>query len=289
MDEPVGRLVARSAMGGVLMGLANLVPGISGGTMLVAAGVYTRFIEAVSDVTTLRFRPRSLVHLASVGLAALAAIVLLAGPVKGLVTDHRWVMYSLFIGLTLGGVPVVWRLARGGSAAFALGAVAGLAVMAVTAFTRPGGEGALAWWALLLGGVAGAAAMVLPGISGAYILLVLGQYEPILGAVDRVKHGELMEPVLFLAPFALGVALGIAGISNLLKWLLAHEAQPTLGVLLGLLVGSVLGIYPFQESVAKGAPRVFFTPTAVQVAAALGLVVSGFLATLLVDRLGRGK
>ena len=89
------------------MGLANLVPGISGGTMLLAAGVYPGFISAIAEVTTFRFRFRSLILLASVVGSAALAILLLAGSVKDLVVDHRWIMYSLFIGLTLGGVPLV--------------------------------------------------------------------------------------------------------------------------------------------------------------------------------------
>jgi len=288
-EEPLRGLVARGATGGVLMGLANLVPGISGGTMLVAAGVYRRFIEAVAEVTTLRFRSRSVVLLATVAVAALSAIVLLAGPVKHLITDHRWVMYSLFIGLTLGGVPLVWRLAKGGSVAFGIGTCAGIVVMALTVFTRPEAQGATAWWALALGGAAAAAAMILPGISGAYLLLVLGQYETILGAIDQVKHGSFAEPLETLAPVGIGVLAGIVGVSNLLRWLLAHFEQATLGVLMGLLVGSVLGIYPFQEAVAKGEPRVYFTPAIWQVAVGLLLVGVGFGATSVVGHLGRGK
>jgi len=288
-NEPLRGLVVRGATGGILMGLANLVPGISGGTMLVAAGVYRRFIEAVAEVTTFRFRSRPVMLLATVAVAALSAIVLLAGPVKLLVTEHRWVMYSLFIGLTLGGVPLVWRLAKGGSLAFGIGTCAGIVVMAVTVFTRPEGHFATEWWGLALGGAAAAAAMILPGISGAYLLLVLGQYETILGAIDQVKHGSFAEPLGTLAPVAAGVLAGIVGVSNLLRWLLARFEQSTLGVLMGLLVGSVLGIYPFQEAVAKGEPRVYFTPAVWQVAVGLLLVGAGLAATAIIGRLGRGK
>ena len=95
-------LAVRSLFGGALMGLANLVPGISGGTMLLATGIYPRFIEALADVTRFRYRVQSLWVLGCVVGAAGLGILLLAGTLKGLVIDHRWVMYSLFIGLTLG-------------------------------------------------------------------------------------------------------------------------------------------------------------------------------------------
>ena len=91
-------LIMRSSFGGVLMGLANLVPGISGGTMLLAAGIYPKFIESLSDVTRFKFRFSSLLTLGCVVAAAGIGILLLAGTLKGLVIDHRWVMYSLFIG-----------------------------------------------------------------------------------------------------------------------------------------------------------------------------------------------
>ena len=102
----------RCLLGGTLMGLANLVPGISGGTMLLAAGIYPRFIQALAELSALRFRKSSLLVLGLVGIAAGSAILLGAGTVKDAVVEHRWAMYSLFIGLTLGGVPVLWSMAR---------------------------------------------------------------------------------------------------------------------------------------------------------------------------------
>ena len=119
----------RAAVGGVLMGLANLVPGISGGTMLLAAGIYTDFVEAIADISTLKFRRSAITLLATVVGAAAVAILLLAGAVQALVMDHRWVMYSLFIGLTLGGVPLVWRLANPVPGPAYVGAAGGFLVM----------------------------------------------------------------------------------------------------------------------------------------------------------------
>ena len=114
-DEPESvsvPMLSRSALGGVLMGLANLVPGISGGTMLLAVGVYPRFIESVARLSRLRPDRVAVATVSVVVAAAMLAVVALAGPVKDLVVERRWVMYSLFIGLTLGGLPVVWRMAR---------------------------------------------------------------------------------------------------------------------------------------------------------------------------------
>ena len=111
-----------AVIGGALMGLANLVPGISGGTMLLITGVYPGFIGAIAEVTTLRWRWPSVLLLGTIGAAAGLAILLLAGPTKTLVIAHRWIMYSLFIGLTLGSVPLLWRLSLPVSRRFFIGA-----------------------------------------------------------------------------------------------------------------------------------------------------------------------
>ena len=85
----------RGGVGGVLMGLANLVPGISGGTMLLAVGIYPQFIRSIAEVSTFRFRLRSVLLLISVVAGAALAIIALADVAKSLVENHRWIMYSL--------------------------------------------------------------------------------------------------------------------------------------------------------------------------------------------------
>jgi len=256
-----GATAARCGIGGVFMGLANLVPGISGGTMLLAAGVYPRFIQAVADLSALRFSKNAILTIACIAGCAVAAIVGLAGLVKDLVIDHRWVMYSLFIGLTLGGVPVVWKLiTQNGKRADSrvwIGATLGLigmAALAVFQMQQTGGAENAGIIMMLLAGIAGASAMILPGVSGGYLLLVLGVYVPILSAIDAFKEalkaGDLaamLSPGLqVVLPVGVGVLVGVAGVSNGLKWALARYERQTLGVLIGLLVGAVVGLWPYQ-------------------------------------------
>ena len=145
------------------MGLANLVPGVSGGTMLLASGIYPEFVEAVARVSTLRPSVRSLALLTATGGSAALAILLFAGQFKDLVLNQRWVMYSLFIGLTLGGAPLVWRLARPATRTFWIGAVSGLGAMIALAIAHsssgsaPTSSGPLL---LFVAGLAGASAMI---------------------------------------------------------------------------------------------------------------------------------
>ena len=315
--QSLASLGLRSALGGVLMGLANLVPGISGGTMLLATGVYPRFIDAIAEVTTLRFRLRSVLVLSCVAGSAFLAILLFAGLMKALVIDHRWIMYSLFIGLTLGGVPLVWRLARPASLGLVLGVVAGFILMLLLNSIQASGTGDHDITLLFLSGLAGASAMILPGVSGGYLLLLLGQYETILGAIDTLKQGLLggaglgiaMQSLTVVVPVGAGVLAGIVGVSNLIRWLLANFAKPTLGVLLGLLLGAVVGLWPFQEPVAPKVGEIVqgqvvtpltvksidledwrvetFQPTAGDVASSLALIALGLGATLAISRIGR--
>ncbi|MEE9279924.1 MAG: DUF368 domain-containing protein [Myxococcota bacterium] len=312
-------LLARAGIGGVLMGLANLVPGISGGTMLLAVGVYPAFVSAVAELTTFKLRASSLLLVGSIAVSAALAILLLAGPVRTLVVEQRWVMYSLFVGLTLGGVPLLLRLAQRLSAGLLVGAAGGLLLMVVISFAglRAAGTGPETSTALLgLAGVLAAAAMILPGISGGYLLLLLGQYEPILAAIDQVKQGvlsrdlaPLVDALDVIVPLGLGVLAGIAVVSNLIRWLLVRFERHTLGVLLGLLLGAVVGLWPFQREtppqpgdlldgralsavdIARLGPEDwpvrFFEPRIDQLVAALGLLGLGFGATLLVDQVGR--
>jgi putative membrane protein len=295
------------------MGLANLVPGISGGTMLLAAGVYQAFIESIAEITTLRIRVRPLVLLGTIAASAALAILFLAGTVKELVVEQRWVMYSLFIGLTLGGVPLVWRLARPGSTAVAGGGVLGFSLMLLMAAApgSAGGAGEPSLALLFFSGLAGAAAMILPGVSGGYLLLLLGQYVAILSAVDGLKVAALgdgglpalWEPVRVLVPVGLGVVTGGVGVSNLLRWLLHRFEKATLGALLGLLLGAIVGLWPFQQGVPpEGAtagaaepidpedwPVEFFAPSGGQVFGSLALILAGLGVTLAIDRLGGGR
>ena len=313
----VPSLVIRSAIGGVLMGLANLVPGISGGTMLLAAGVYPGFIGAIAEVTTFKFRPRSIILLGTIVISAVLAILLLAGLMRSLVIEQRWIMYSLFIGLTLGGLPLVWRLAAPATPAVFAGAAGSFLFMVAMqlGLGAGGGSDEASQLFLFLSGLAGASAMILPGVSGGYLLLILGQYETILGAVDTLKEGLLgpdidliLEASMLVVPVGIGVVAGIVGVSNLLRWLLDRYAKATLGALLGLLLGAVVGLWPFQHpvepelgSTVKGRvvtaeslaeidqedwPLATFSPSGGQMASALGLVLFGLGTTLAIARYG---
>lgn len=250
------------------MGMANLVPGISGGTMLVAVGIYTRFIDAISSVTRLRITRPTVLLLGTVVFFAGISIVAFSGLIAGLLVTHRWAMYSLFIGLTWGGAPLLWRMIKESrtntgrvfDVPVTAGLLAGAAVMATMALLQSrgaeGGGGSAGPVYLFVGGIAGASAMILPGISGAYLLLLLGLYDTIINAIkDSVSAlrtgdiGTLMEQLAVIVPVGVGVVVGIAAVANVLRFVLRRYERATLGVLLGLLVAAPAGLYPFREGI----------------------------------------
>lgn len=324
-SSETGVPVVRCALGGALMGLANLVPGISGGTMLVACGIYTRFIDAVSDVTRLRLTRATVLTLASVLAGAVVGVVALTGIIHWALVNHRWAMFSLFIGLTLGGVPILFKMARPIKGPGIVGIALGVLAMGGLVYLQESGAaggGSSGFVMLMIGGAAAASAMILPGVSGAFLLLLLGLYATVIGAIkdtlSGVKDadvGAVMDQMGVIVPIGLGVVLGVALVSNALRWVLHRYEKATLGFLLGLIVAAPLGLYPFREGVppeigdevkgelvtaanldemrapdnAKDWEQRVFAPSIVQIAGSLGLIGLGIVATLGIARLGSEK
>lgn len=305
--------------GGLLMGVANIVPGISGGAMLLLVGVYAAFLTGLADLTSLRWRVRAFVAVGCVGLGAMTSILLLAGPVKDLIFHYRWQTYSVLIGMRLGIIPAIWLMARPATGSLWIGMAAGVLVTGLAAIFkyRPDLIGAAGTSPAMLfaGGLMAASATILPGLDGSYLLLLLGQYVPVLGAIDALKDAvvarawdDAVAPLTLLIPFGLGAAVGIGGVSILLRHLFRKHPKPTFGVLLGVLCGAFIGLYPFAafrapvpgESVkgrllpdAEAAaavatddwPLAFFAPTLTQAVSSALLIAAGVALAFALSRL----
>lgn len=263
-SSPPGKLpFFRLGITGVFMGLANLVPGVSGGTMVLALGLYEEFIGAFSDLTRLRFSKRAIIVVAMLfGISALTIFTLAEG-IQFLMETFLPGMLALFIGMTLGGVPALYKELRPVRPASAGFAALAFLLMGLIAFvlrpdtTNPG------WMLFFLGGIVGSSAMILPGISGSYMLLILGLYLPVLGGISAFKDALKSQDMTALfevgfsiiLPVGLGLVIGLAVLSNLLRFVLARYHKPAIGFLMGLLLGSVLGLYPFKETRFDKLPR----------------------------------
>ena len=159
-------------------------------------------------------------------------------------------------------------------------------------------------------------AMVLPGLSGSYVLLILGEYLIVLGAVEGAKialqdGGDLAEPLSVIIPVGIGAIIGVVGVSNAVRWFLDHARQATLGVLMGLLLGAVLGLWPFKAArqpeigeIIRGQavteetldaikpehwPTEAFSASAGQWASAFALVLVGFACSVGIGMIGGGE
>lgn len=234
------------------MGMANLIPGVSGGTMVLAMGLYTEFIDSVADVTALRFSRRRLLFLLVIGVCAVGTIGGLAGVILYLLFHHATAMYALFIGMTLGGAPLLAKSLRPMRGDAAVSVMLGFGVMVGVFMMKETGAMPHNTAMDFASGVVGSTTMVLPGISGSYMLLVLDQYDRIVGTIEELKDAlkdrdrqKLKRVLWIVVPVGIGVVLGIVALSNVLKFLLHRFERPTIGFLLGMLLGSVIGLWPF--------------------------------------------
>ena len=241
------------ALKGCAMGMADVVPGVSGGTIAFISGIYEELLDSIRSVDAtalrllLRFRLAEFWRhingrfLLPVLLGIAVAIFSLARLMTYLLTNHPIAIWSFFFGLIVASALLVarqigrwdWRTVL----AFAVGAAAEWWITVATPAETPDD-----WWFVMLSGAIAICAMILPGISGAFILLLLGKYQYIMHAV-----GEFDIPVI--AVFVIGAAAGIISFSHLLSWLLKHWHDVTVAVLMGFMVGSLNKVWPWKETV----------------------------------------
>ena len=241
------------ALKGCAMGMADVVPGVSGGTIAFISGIYEELLNSIRSVDAtalklllkLRFgefwRHINGRFLLPVLLGIAVAIFSLARLMTYLLTNHPIAIWSFFFGLIIASALLVarqigrwdWRTVL----AFAVGAVAAWWITVATPAETPND-----WWFVMLSGAIAICAMILPGISGAFILLLLGKYQYIMHAV-----GELNIPVILI--FVVGAVAGIISFSHLLSWLLKHWHDLTVAVLMGFMVGSLNKVWPWKETV----------------------------------------
>lgn len=234
------------------MGAADVVPGVSGGTMALILGIYQRLLEAIRafDMRLLRLiasrRLRAAAHhvdilfLIPLGAGILGAILFFTRVVSlpQLLRDYPEQIYALFFGLIVGSIVV---LVRGYGAmrareltSLAAGTLVGLLVVNAVPFETP-----VDTWFIFLAGALAICAMILPGISGSFILLLLRKYEYVFHAIGHFDFSVIV-------PFALGAATGLALFSRLLVWLLKHHYRLTLAAIVGMLIASLWVLWPFQ-------------------------------------------
>lgn len=248
---------------GALMGIAEVIPGVSGGTVALIVGLYQTLINAIANmVLALRqlvgigtgkpsvrasaatFRALPWRTLIPVAIGMVVALVVGARFLEPLLEEHPVRMRALFFGLVLAGVyvpahmvirtsPGAWRVKD-----LAIGAVAAVFLFWLTGLP-PGNIADPNPLVIVLAAAVAICALVLPGVSGSFLLLSIGMYETTISAVNERDFG-------YIALFGFGAVIGLGSFVTLLRWLLAHRARVTLVIITGLMVGSLRALWPWQ-------------------------------------------
>jgi len=235
------------------MGVADIIPGISGGTIALILGIYEGLIQAIRSIdlrfltllAQFKFRD-AFSHVAwkflgAVVLGIVLAILSLSHLVSWLLENKPIYIYAFFFGLILATIPIIGRIIKKWTASevfIALaGAVATFFVVSMAPIQTP-----QALWFIFLSGAIAISAMILPGISGAFILVLLGKYQFILEAINQ-------RDVFSLLIFVLGIGVGIVTFVRVLSWLFHKYHDATIALLTGIVMGSLNKVWPWKETV----------------------------------------
>lgn len=237
---------------GCAMGMADVVPGVSGGTIAFISGIYEELLNSIKSIDmealkllfTGKFRKffdkingKFLFSLiAGIGVA----ILTMARLMTYMLEEHPIITWSFFFGLIIASVLMVAREVGRWNVATVITMIVGIVlsywITVVSPATTPND-----WWFIMLSGAIAICAMILPGISGAFILLLMGKYMFIMEAVTELKIGILLI-------FAIGVVIGIVSFSHVLSWLLNKWHDATVTLLMGFMVGSLNKVWPWKQT-----------------------------------------
>ena len=238
---------------GMAMGGADVIPGVSGGTIAFITGIYEELIRSIKSINGKLFKvlvkegiPAAWKHingnfLLAVGGGILVSIFSLARAISWLFSNHPMLVWAFFFGLIAGSAIYIGRKIEKWSALSGILLVAGSILAYYITIATPATTPNQMWFIFLSGAIA-FCALVLPGISGAFILVLLGKYEFMLHAVRDLKADVI-------AVFAIGGALGVVLFSNVIAWLFKNHPNATLALLSGFMIGSLNKLWPWKEVV----------------------------------------
>lgn len=274
---------------GFCMGAADVVPGVSGGTLAFILGIYEELLHAI-HAANLTFIRRLLTlkwraafadfpwrFLLAVGLGIAAAIFTLAEGLSWALHTHPSLVWAFFFGLVLASAFMVRKRVARWSFPTVLAAILSAAGAYLLVGLAPA-ETPDAPWFLFLSGAVAICAMILPGISGAFILVLLGKYQAVL---DAVVHLDFV--TLFLV--AAGAATGLVSFVRLLRWLLGHYHDLTIAALTGLMLGSLRKVWPWKTADVLSGRELNLLPASLtlEVGLALALAALGFTLVLVIE------
>lgn len=239
---------------GIAMGAADVVPGVSGGTIAFISGIYEELLSSISNINfsllkTLRkegikkaWSQLNGNFLAALFIGVFISILSLAKLVKWMLENEPVLLWSFFFGLVLASVIYVAKqITKWNVSVFVFLILGAALAYYITTLTPLVNENSSPWFLFFAGALA-ICAMILPGISGAFILVLLGAYKPVLEAVNS-------RDIFTIAIVGLGAIVGLLSFSRILKWLFAKFKNITLAVLTGFIVGSLNKIWPWKDTI----------------------------------------
>lgn len=295
------------------MGIAEVIPGVSGGTIAFITGIYETLLDTIKQLLGTGVWS----SLKQQGVAAAwerangnFLLLLGAGMVTGLVGGvfvvtallERYppVIWAFFFGLIIASAIYIGRQVGRWTLIEVVMLIVGLAIAYLLTVVNPlsGSENLLA---VFLSGMVAICALVLPGISGSFVLLLLGMYPLVLGSVRRLLSGPDAATATIVGIFALGCLMGLAGFSRLLSWTLRRFPHPTMALLTGFMLGSLNKLWPWRNVLtyrigSDGVPVPLLETNVLPgqydgqpyVVAAIGAIVLGFAIVFILEYLGRG-
>ena len=244
---------------GACMGAADVIPGVSGGTIAFITGIYDEFVGSIArvDAEAVRLLFKGKIkdfwnHINGTFLLSVVAgigvsVVALAGLMQMLLSDFPIQTWAFFFGLIVASSIFILRGIKGWKVREVLLVILG-AILGVTVCTLSPTQTPDALWFIFISGAIAICAMILPGISGSFILLILGKYQYIMGAISGLVAGEdFGRNLAIIAVFLIGAVVGILGFSKFLHWLLARWNKETLIVLAGFIIGSLVKVWPWSN------------------------------------------
>lgn len=245
---------------GFLMGSADIVPGVSGGTMALILGIYERLLNAIKSVNgvfiksffTLKwktaFKELHIMFLAFLFMGTLIALAFFTRvvPLQVYMFTHPEIVFGLFFGLIVGSIYILYKTLNEISWQEILMSVIGVGIGLWIVNLVPADTPDHPVFVFFSGMIA-ICAMILPGISGSYLLLIMRKYDFLLSNIGKIGGVETVDGIIALIPFWIGAIVGLAAFSRFLSWLLDRYHSQTISVLIGFLIGSLFVIWPYQN------------------------------------------
>lgn len=235
---------------GFLLGIANIIPGVSGGTLAITMGIYEDLIGTISHFFK-NFK-KNIQFLVPLGIGIVTSVLLMSKLISFCLDKFPFPTTLFFIGLIIGGIPLIFKKVKGVKLkpTNALLFLLTFGLIMLMTFLNEGNTvvslaniSALQVFLLFLVGMVAAATMVIPGVSGSFVLMLLGYYKPIVSTISNLtKFNLLGHNILVLAPFGIGVLVGIVLIAKLIEFLFSKYEVPTYYAILGFIVSSVVGL-----------------------------------------------